>query len=313
MTTYIIGRVLATIPALIVVSLVVFFMLRLAPGDPAVIIAGPFATAAMVEQVREEMGLNRPLPVQLGVWYADIFRGDLGSSLFGGSEVVDLIRARIVPTMALALLSEAFAVMFAVPLGIIAAWKANTLIDRSIMVFATLGYTIPLFWLGLLLIKLLAVQLDLFPAAGYVKPQEDLAGFFYRLALPVLATGLVVMALIARMTRAMMLEALREDYIRTARAKGLADGVVLIRHALRNAILPIITVIGLGFALLLGGVVVTENVFAIPGLGRLLVTSIYHRDYPVIQGTILVVSAIYAFVNLLVDISYGYLDPRIRY
>ena len=313
MTTYIIGRVLATIPVLIVVSLVVFFLLRLAPGDPAVIIAGPFATAAMVEEVREEMGLNRPLPVQLGVWYADISRGNLGSSLFGGSEVVDLIKARIIPTISLAILSDVFAVAFAVPLGIIAAWKANTWIDRSIMVFATLGYTIPLFWLGLLLIQLLAVQFDLFPAAGYVKPSEDLGGFFYRLVLPVLATGLVVMALIARMTRATMLEALREDYIRTARAKGLADTAVLVRHALRNAILPIITVIGLGFALLLGGVVVTENVFALPGLGRLLVTAIYHRDYPVIQGTILVVSAIYAFVNLLVDISYGYLDPRIRY
>ena len=313
MTTYIIGRVLATIPVLIVVSLVVFFLLRLAPGDPAVIIAGPFATAAMVEEVREEMGLNRPLPVQLGVWYADISRGNLGSSLFGGNEVVDLIKARIIPTISLAILSDVFAVAFAVPLGIIAAWKANTWIDRSIMVFATLGYTIPLFWLGLLLIQLLAVQFDLFPAAGYVKPSEDLGGFFYRLVLPVLATGLVVMALIARMTRATMLEALREDYIRTARAKGLADTAVLVRHALRNAILPIITVIGLGFALLLGGVVVTENVFALPGLGRLLVTAIYHRDYPVIQGTILVVSAIYAFVNLLVDISYGYLDPRIRY
>ena len=313
MGTYIIKRVLATIPVLLVVALVVFSLLHFAPGDPARIISGIRATEDHVEALREEMGLNDPLPVQLGIWFRDILRGDLGTSLFGQASVAKTIRSGMLPTFSLALLSELYAVVFAVPLGVLAAWKANSWIDRTVMVFATLGYSVPLFWLGLLLIHVFGVQLELLPVAGYVPPDKDLIGFFKRLILPIVATGTVVMALITRMTRATMLEVLSEDYIRTARAKGLVEWEVLWRHALRNAMLPVITVIGVGFALLLGGVVVTENVFAIPGLGRLLFAAIVDRDYPLIQGTILIVSAIYAGVNLLVDISYAFLDPRIRY
>lgn len=313
MGTYIIRRALATIPVLVVVALIVFALVHFAPGDPAAIIAGTFASEEQVNRIREQLGLNEPLPVQLGIWFKNIVQGDLGTSLSGKKPVLEMIRDRMLPTFAVAILTDIFAVALGVPLGILAAWKANTWIDRVVMVFSTIGYSIPLFWLGFILMYVFAVRLEIVPVAGYVHPGENLGAFFHRLVLPVLATGLVVMALITRMTRATVLEVLGEDYIRTARAKGLVESTVLIRHALRNAILPIITVIGVGFALLLGGVVVTENVFAIPGLGRLLVNAISHRDYPVIQGTILVLSAIYAVVNLMVDISYAFLDPRIRY
>ena len=313
MGTYIIRRTLATFPVLLVVALIVFALIHFAPGDPAAIIAGTFAGEEQVERIREQLGLNEPLPVQLGIWFKNIVQGDLGTSLSGKKPVLEMIRDRMLPTFAVAILTDIFAVALGVPLGILAAWKANTWIDRVVMVFSTAGYSIPLFWLGFILMYVFAVRLEIVPVAGYVHPGENLGAFFHRLVLPVIATGLVVMALIARMTRATVLEVLGEDYIRTARAKGLVESTVLIRHALRNAILPIITVIGVGFALLLGGVVVTENVFAIPGLGRLLVNAISHRDYPVIQGTILVLSAIYAVVNLMVDISYAFLDPRIRY
>ena len=313
MGTYIIRRTLATFPVLLVVALIVFALIHFAPGDPAAIIAGTFAGEEQVERIREQLGLNEPLPVQLGIWFKNIVQGDLGTSLSGKKPVLEMIRDRMLPTFAVAILTDIFAVALGVPLGILAAWKANTWIDRVVMVFSTAGYSIPLFWLGFILMYVFAVRLEIVPVAGYVHPGENLGAFFHRLVLPVIATGLVVMALIARMARATVLEVLGEDYIRTARAKGLVESTVLIRHALRNAILPIITVIGVGFALLLGGVVVTENVFAIPGLGRLLVNAISHRDYPVIQGTILVLSAIYAVVNLMVDISYAFLDPRIRY
>ena len=313
MGTYIIRRTLATFPVLLVVALIVFALIHFAPGDPAAIIAGTFAGEEQVERIREQLGLNEPLPVQLGIWFKNIVQGDLGTSLSGKKPVLEMIRDRMLPTFAVAILTDIFAVALGVPLGILAAWKANTWIDRVVMVFSTVGYSIPLFWLGFILMYVFAVRLEIVPVAGYVHPGENLGAFFHRLVLPVIATGLVVMALIARMARATVLEVLGEDYIRTARAKGLVESTVLIRHALRNAILPIITVIGVGFALLLGGVVVTENVFAIPGLGRLLVNAISHRDYPVIQGTILVLSAIYAVVNLMVDISYAFLDPRIRY
>ncbi len=313
MGTYIIRRTLATVPVLLVVALIVFALIHFAPGDPAAIIAGTFAGEEQVVRIREQLGLNEPLPVQLGIWFKNIVQGDLGTSLSGKKPVLEMIRDRMLPTFAVAILTDIFAVALGVPLGILAAWKANTWIDRVVMVFSTAGYSIPLFWLGFILMYVFAVRLEIVPVAGYVHPGENLGAFFHRLVLPVIATGLVVMALIARMARATVLEVLGEDYIRTARAKGLVESTVLIRHALRNAILPIITVIGVGFALLLGGVVVTENVFAIPGLGRLLVNAISHRDYPVIQGTILVLSAIYAVVNLMVDISYAFLDPRIRY
>ena len=313
MGVYIIRRLIATIPVLLVVALVVFSLIHFAPGDPAAIVIGAFGTTEQYARVRESLGLDRPLPVQLGLWFKNLSKGDLGTSLFGKTPVMKMIRDRMLPTFSIAILTELFAVALAVPLGVLAAWKANTWIDRVIMIFSTLGYSIPLFWLGFMFIYLFGVKLHWAPAAGYVHPGDSVPQFFIRLAMPVASTGLVVMALIARMTRATVLEVLHEDYIRTARAKGLAETNVLIRHALRNAILPIITVIGVGFALLLGGVVVTENVFAIPGLGRLLVDAIERRDFPVIQGTLLIVSAVYVLVNLMVDISYAFLDPRIRY
>ena len=260
------------------------------------------------------MGLNRPVLVQLGDWLWGIVRGDLGTTLAHGKKsVAEMIRSRVIPSISLALLTEAFAVIFGIPLGVIAAWKANTWIDRTVMVFSTLGFSIPLFWLGFIFMIIFAVQLGVLPATGYVPPSENLVEFLRHMIMPVAATGLVVMSLITRMTRATVRETLAKDYIRTARAKGLVETTVLIRHALRNAILPILTVTRRGFALLLGGVVVTEQVFAIPGMGRLMVGAISSRDFPLIQGTIVVVGFVYAIINLFVDITYAYLDPRIKY
>ncbi len=313
MTGYVLRRIIATIPVLFVVSLLVFGLMRLSPGDPARLIAGMEAEEWQVDAIRESLGLNRPLPIQLGIWFKNILRGDLGVSIVSKHDVLGLILQWLTPTVTLAVLTVLFSLIMALPLGVIAAWKANSWIDRTIMVFASLGFSIPVFWLGFMLIWLFAIKLDLFPAAGYIAPTEDFLGFFYRMALPVFATGVIFMALITRMTRATVLETLREDYVRTARAKGLAENVVLIRHALRNAALPIITVVGLGFAGLLGGLVVTEQVFAIPGLGRLLVNSIVARDFPVIQAMVLVISIVYVFMNLVIDITYAYFDPRVRY
>ena len=313
MAGYVLRRIIATIPVLFVVSLLVFGLMRLSPGDPARLIAGMEAEEWQVDAIRESLGLNRPLPIQLGIWFKNILRGDLGVSIVSKHDVLGLILQWVTPTVTLAVLTVLFSLIMALPLGMIAAWKANSWIDRSVMVFASFGFSIPVFWLGFMLIWLFAIKLDLFPAAGYIAPTEDFLGFFYRMALPVFATGIIFMALITRMTRATVLEILREDYVRTARAKGLAENVVLIRHALRNAALPIITVVGLGFAGLLGGLVVTEQVFAIPGLGRLLVNSIIARDFPVIQAMVLVISMVYVFMNLMIDITYAYFDPRIRY
>ena len=307
MTGYVIRRVFSVIPVLAVVALIVFALIRIAPGDPAAIIAGHEATMEEVEGIREALGLNEPMHVQLFIYAADILRGDLGKSILSKHEVSHLIAQRVVPTLSLAILTEVIAIFIAIPLGVLAAWKANTWIDRVVMIIATLGFSVPVFWLGFLMIWLFAVKLGLFPAAGY------LWRWFHRLIMPSVATGVIIMALVTRMTRATVLETLREDYVRTARAKGLAENVVLIRHALRNAALPIITVIGLGVAALLSGLVVTESVFAIPGLGRLLLNAILARDYPIIQGAILVTSTVYVFINLLVDLSYAYFDPRIRY
>lgn len=306
-------RVLATIPVLLTVALFVFIIVRLTPGDPAAILAGPDAQPWEVEAIRESLGLNRPLIVQLGIWLRDISQGDLGTSTFGKIKVLDLIRQRVVPTLSLAIMAELIAVAMAVPLGVLAGWKARSFIDRSVMLFAVLGYSVPVFWLGLMMIYLFAVTLKWVPAAGYVPPSEGFGDYLMHLLLPAITTAVIAMALITRMTRATMVETLNEDYVRTARAKGMSEKIVLIRHALRNAALPIVTVIGLGIAALLSGLVVTEAVFAIPGLGRLLVDSISSRNYPVIQGATLVISIVYVFINLLVDISYAFLDPRIRY
>ncbi len=313
MQAYILRRLLAAIPVIFVVLLFTFLLLRLTPGDPARIMAGPLAPEEQIQAIRESLGLDRPMIVQLGIFLKDIFQGDFGESIASKHPVTELLGARILPSVSLTILTELIAVGLGVPLGVLAAWKANSWLDRGAMLFSTLGYSMPLFFLGFLLILGLAVRLPLFPVAGFVHPGDGVDDFLRSIFLPSLATGLVLMALITRMTRASMLEVLGEDYVRTARAKGLPETSVLLRHALRNSALPILTVIGLGFAGLLAGVVVTEVVFAIPGIGRLTVTAMLQRDYPVIQAAIILVSGIYLLVNLVVDLSYALFDPRIRY
>ncbi len=318
MQAYIARRLLATIPVLVVVALFVFAILRLTPGDPASVLAGNEATQEQVELIRARLGLNDPMYIQLWEGVKDLGTGDLGTSIRSKSPVLKLITRRIEPSLSLALVTEFFAILIAVPMGVLAAWKADSLVDRVVMVFAAVGFSMPVFWLGFLLIwvfSLWAFGFDspVLPVGGYVSWRDDFFLFFKHLILPAFTLGLVLIALIARMTRAAMLEVLREDYVRTARAKGLSEQMVLIRHALRNASLPIVTVIGLGVAALLSGAVVTESVFFIPGMGRLAVDAIAARDYPVIQGLILVVATVYVFINLAVDITYAFLDPRIRY
>lgn len=313
MSTYVIQRLLAAIPVLLLVGLITFALLRVTPGDPAAVLAGEHATPENIAQIREKLGLNEPIYIQLGRWLGQILRGDLGDSLFTGYKVSTLIRQRLEPTLSLAFLAEIIAVSLALPLGILAAWRANSWIDRAVMVFAVLGFSVPVFWLGFNLIWLFSVNLGLLPAAGYTPISRGIWPWLKSLILPSVTLGLIFSALIARMTRASMLEILREDYIRTARAKGLGERVVLLRHALKNAAVPIVTIIGIGFAALITGVVVTETVFALPGMGRLIVDSMLRRDYPVIQGALLLVAGAYVFVNLVVDLTYAYFDPRIRY
>jgi peptide/nickel transport system permease protein len=313
MTAYLVQRLLAVIPVLLLVGLITFALLRVTPGDPAAVLAGEHATPENVERIRQQLGLDRPLHVQLWRWFGRLLQGDLGDSLFTGYKVTTLIRQRLEPTLSLAVLAEIIAIALALPMGILAAWKANSWVDRGVMVFAVLGFSIPVFWLGFNLIWLFSVTLDLLPPAGYTPLSQGVWPWLRSLILPAVTLGLIFSALIARMTRASMLEILREDYIRTARAKGLAEKVVLLRHALRNAAVPIVTIIGLGFAALVTGVVVTETVFALPGLGRLIVDSMLRRDYPVIQGAILLAASAYVVINLIVDLTYAYFDPRIRY
>ena len=313
MIAYLLRRLLATIPVMLVVALFVFALLHLSPGDPAAVIAGDYASPEDIERIRHKLGLDAPLHKQLAIWLWQVARGDLGTSIFSNLPVSKLIGQRLEPTLTLTACTMLFAVLLAVPMGVVAAWKAGTWVDRAVMVFAVLGFSLPVFWLGFLFIFGFALKLQILPVQGYVSLSEGLWPCLRHLVLPSLTLGMVYMALIARMTRASMLEVLREDYIRTAHAKGLKPQAVLLWHALKNASLPIVTVIGVGVALLIGGVVVTESVFAIPGLGRLTVDAILHRDYPVIQGIILIFSGIYVLINLLVDLAYMVLDPRIRY
>jgi len=313
MYAYLLRRILATIPVMLVVALFVFALLHLSPGDPAAVIAGDYASPADITRIRHSLGLDNPLHVQLGIWLLHVVHGDLGTSIHSGVPVLTLIGQRLEPTLALSATTMGLAVLLAVPLGIVAAWKVGTWIDRLVMVVAILGFSLPVFWLGFLFIYGFAIQLQLLPVQGYSSITQGFLPFARHIILPSLTLGMVYMALITRMTRASMLEVLREDYIRTAHAKGLKPRVVLLLHGLKNASLPIITIIGVGVALLIGGVAVTESVFAIPGLGRLTVDAILHRDYPVIQGIILVFSGVYVGINVLVDLAYTCLDPRIRY
>jgi|SRR5690554_6838419 len=313
MLVYVVRRLIATIPIMMLVAVFVFLLLHMSPGDPAAIIAGDFATEAQILAIREQLGLNDPLHVQFGNWLWNLLQGNLGDSIYSGLTVSRLILQRVEPTLLLTLSTMVIAVTLAIPLGVLAAWKVGTWIDRAVMTIAVFGFSLPVFVLGYLLILGGSVGLGWFPVQGYTSITKSFSGFLRHITLPALTLGLVYMALIARMTRATMLEVLNEDYVRTAYAKGLSTRTVLVKHALRNAMVPITTTIGLGLALLIGGVVVTESVFAIPGLGRLTVDAVLRTDYPVIQGVILVFSFTYVLLNLLVDLSYVLFDPRIRY
>ncbi|QBF32673.1 ABC transporter permease [Thalassococcus sp. S3] len=310
---YILQRILASIPVMLFVALFVFLLLRLTPGDPAAIIAGDTATPEQLEQIRTALGLNDPLHIQFLSWIGNLLQGDFGTSVLSGKPVIELIEARMEPTISLALTTIFLSVIIAVPLGVIAAWKHGTLIDRFVMLLSVLGFSVPVFVIGYLMISLFAMELKWFPVQGFRPIGEGLGPFLQRIALPTFTLTLLYIALIARITRTSMLEILGDDYIRTARAKGLPEMRVLMRHALRNCSVPIITVIGIGFALIISGVVVTESVFNLPGLGRLTVDAVLARDYPVIQAVILLASLIYVVINLLIDIAYVLLDPRIRY
>ena len=313
MIAVVIRRLLATIPVMGVVAIIVFSLLYLTPGDPAAVLAGEQATAEDIERLRVSLGLDQPYLVRFGQWITGVLHGDLGTSIFSRRPVMELIVQRLEPTVALTLASLFIAVTIAVPLGVIAAWRSGGIVDRMAMSFAVLGFSVPVFVLSYLLIALFSVKLQLLPVQGYVPIAYGFVPFAQHLILPAVSLGIINAALIARITRATMLEVLNQDYIRAARAKGLSVRRVLIRHALKNAAVPIVTVIGISFALLISGVVVTETVFNIPGLGRLTVDAILRRDYPVIQGVILVFSATYVEVNLLVDLSYGFFDPRIKH
>jgi peptide/nickel transport system permease protein len=310
---YVIRRVISTIPVMAVVALFVFSLLYIAPGDPAAIIAGDQATPADVERIRQSLGLDRPFLVQFGDWLWRLLHGDIGTSIFTNLPVSTMIAQRIEPTLSLMVITLFLAVSVAVPMGVVAAWQAGGWIDRLIMAFAVLGFSVPVFVVGYLLAFVFALQLNWLPVQGYTPLSEGIGPWLENLILPAIALGCVYIALIARITRATMLEVLQQDYIRTARAKGVGQLGVLFLHALKNASVPIVTVIGIGIALLIGGAVVTESVFAIPGLGRLTVDAILRRDYPIIQGVILIFSAVYVLVNLAVDLSYVLFDPRIRY
>jgi peptide/nickel transport system permease protein len=294
------------------VAVFIFSLIHLAPGDPAALIAGDTASAAQIAAIREKLNLDAPLHRQFVDWIANLLRFDLGASVFSNQPVTLLIGQRIEPTLLLAVYTILLAVVIAIPLGVIAAVNARTIVDRTAMILSVLGFSVPVFLIGYALIFVFAMQLRWFPVQGYKPLSAGAGATLNSLTLPALALALVFAALIARVTRAAMIEILAEDYMRTARAKGLGLLRLIVVHALKNAGVPIATVVGIGFATLVGGVVVTESVFNIPGLGRLTVDAIVRRDYPVVQGVILFFSVLLVLINIVVDLSYALFDPRIR-
>jgi len=317
MLQFLLRRILAVLPVLFVVSLVVFLILRLAPGDPAAVIAGNSATNEDIAKIQVQLGLDRSIPVQYWIWMGNVFQGDLGFSYYLNKPVTELIAQRVEPTLSLAFGTVILAILIAVPLGTLAAWRMGGWLDRLLSGFSVAGFSVPVFVIGYLLIYLFAIRLEWLPVQGYKSLSGPSAAgpwaWMRQLILPWMTLAMIYVALIARVTRASVSEALTEDYIRTARAKGITESAVLLRHALANAAVPIVTVVGIGIALLIGGVVVTETVYAIPGLGSLTVDAVLNRDFPVIQGLVLLFSVSYVLINLLVDLSYLVLDPRIRY
>ena len=314
MGRYLIRRLITLLPLIFLVALIAFTLVRLTPGDPAAVVAGPDASPEQVAQIRSSMGLDEPLPVQFIRWTERVFlRGDLGNSIVQGQPVRDMIMQRAQPTLMLAFVGGVFSVLLGIPLGVIAAVKHNSWIDRALMSFAILGLSIPNFWLGLLLVLAFAIYLPILPPAGFQTLQEGgISGLRY-LVLPGIAIGASNAAFLARMVRSSMLDVLRQDYVRTARAKGLKERLVIFRHALRNAMIAPLTIIGLLVANLASGTVIIEIVFNVPGAGRLLINSVARRDYPIMQGIILITALIYIFANLIVDLLYGVLDPRVTY
>lgn len=312
MGSYVLRRIVLLIPVLIVVAIVDFIIIHLTPGDPAAIMLGSDAVEADLIRLRQELGLDLPIYVQFARWIAGVLQGDLGRSIFMDMPVTQAIWQHLGPTVSLTLLAEVIAVCFAIPLGVTAANRRGTWVDQLFMMIALLGISIPSFWLGLNFILLFAVNLNWLPAAGYQPLSNGIANHLRYLIMPAVSLGIMQGALIARMTRSSMLDVLSQNYIRTAEAKGLKRRIIIYKHALRNAFIPILTVIGLTFATLLGGAVVTEMVFNIPGIGKLIVNSVLRRDYVVIQGAVLMIAASYVVINLLVDILYAYIDPRVR-
>lgn len=317
MLRFLMQRLLALIPVLFTVAIIVFLILRLTPGDPAAVIAGNNATNEDIDRIREQLGLTKPLFTQFTIWLSGVLQGDLGYSFYLNKPVIELIAQRIEPTLSLAAGTMLLSVAVAVPLGTLAAWRMGGWLDRILSGFAVAGFSVPVFVIGYVLIYVFAIELQWLPVQGYRRlfgpSSQGIGAWSYQLVLPWVSLATIYVALIARVTRASVSEALTEDYIRTARAKGVTEQAVLLRHALANAAVPIVTVIGIGIALLIGGVVVTETVYAIPGLGSLTVDAVLNRDFPVIQGVVLFFSVLYVVINLLVDLSYLWLDPRIRY
>ena len=317
MLRFLMQRLLALVPVLFTVAVIVFLILRLTPGDPAAVIAGNNATNEDIDRIREQLGLTQPLFTQFTIWLGNVLQGDLGYSFYLNKPVTELIAQRIEPTLSLAAGTMLLAVLVAVPLGTLAAWRMGGWLDRILSGFAVAGFSVPVFVIGYVLIYIFAIELQWLPVQGYRRlfgvSSQGLGAWAYQLVLPWCSLATIYVALIARVTRASVSEALTEDYIRTARAKGITEQMVLLRHALANAAVPIVTVVGIGIALLIGGVVVTETVYAIPGLGSLTVDAVLNRDFPVIQGVVLFFSLLYVLINLLVDLSYLWLDPRIRY
>src|SRR6476469_8100579 len=313
MIRYVIRRLLSTVVVMAVVAFCVFALLYLTPGDPAAVIAGDIATDEDIRRIRASLGLDEPFLVRFGQWVWGLLHGDLGTSIFTNLPVAHLVGQRVEPTLSLTLCTLVVAIVVAVPLGVVAAARAGRWIDRAVMAFSVLGFSVPVFVIAYGLILTLSVQFDLLPVQGYRNLSDGVWEWLRHLILPSIALGTVYVALIARMTRASMLDVLAQDYIRTAEAKGLAPDQVLIGHALKNAAIPVVTTIGVGVALLISGAIVTETVFALPGIGRLTVDAILRRDYPIIQGVTLLFSAIYVLINLAVHLSYMLFDPRIRY
>lgn len=313
MVRYVTMRLLSSVPIILFVAVFVFLLSHLAPGDPAALIAGENATPEQIEQIRERLHLNEPLVVQFGIWASDLVRLDMGSSIFSNKPVTELIAARLEPTLVLAAVTIFLTIFLAVPAGAIAAWKVNSISDRSIMILSVLGFSIPPFLIGYANMYVFSIKLGWFPVQGYSPLSDGIFATLRSVALPALTITLVFWALVARITRAAMIEILQEGYTRTARSKGLSEMKVVFVHALKNAGVPVATVIGVGVAILISGVVVTESVFNIPGIGRLVVDAITQRDFPVVQGTMIFFSAALILVNLIVDLSYVLFDPRIRY